>query len=115
LHEALPGRFDLVFCTLVLHHFADEGAVRLLSKMKSAACLAVLVDDLRRSRAGYAMAWVGTRVLSRSHVVHTDGPLSARAAFTIDEIRTLATRAGLTGARITRHWPCRFLLDWRSP
>ena len=36
----------------------------------------VLVSDLRRSRLGWWLAWVGTRILTMSPMVHFDGPVS---------------------------------------
>lgn len=112
LTDGLPGDYDAVICSLFLHHLDRPEAVALLSHMRSAARL-VLVCDLRRSRLGYVLAWSGARLLSRSRVVHVDGPLSVRGAWTIAEARELADEAGLAGARFTRHWPQRFLLHGR--
>jgi hypothetical protein len=83
--------------------------------MGEAAGRAVLVDDLVRGRGGFALAWAGCRLLSRSRVVRHDGPVSVAAAFTPAEALSLARRAGLEGATIVRHWPQRFLLEWRRP
>ena len=57
----------------------------------------------------------GLRILTRSPIVHVDGPLSVRAGFQPGEVLDMADRAGLRGARITRHWPQRLLLSWRRP
>jgi hypothetical protein len=73
----------------------------------------VLVNDLVRSRIGYILAFAGSRVLSRSPIVHFDGPCSVAAAFTRDEARQMAQRAGLEGARVDWRWPWRFLLQWQ--
>ena len=81
--------------------------------MKELASQRVLINDLRRTRAGYVLAWLGCRLLTRSPIVHVDGPLSVRAAFSLDEVRQLAEECGLSGATLTTHWPQRFLLDWR--
>jgi len=81
--------------------------------MRDAARHLVVVSDLRRTRLGYLFAWVGCRLLSRSRVFHVDGTRSVEAAFTMDEARRLAERAGLAGARIVARWPQRFLLTWR--
>jgi hypothetical protein len=70
----------------------------------------VIVSDLDRSRLGLLLAWLGTRLLTRSPVVHVDSLRSVRAAFTRDEAAALATRAGLTSWRLTMHWPCRWRL-----
>ena len=75
----------------------------------------VLVNDLVRSRLGYLLCWWGVRVLTRSPIVHVDGPLSVRAGFQPREVLAMAEQGGLHNARITRHWPQRLLLSWRRP
>lgn len=115
LADELPAGYDAVSCSLFLHHLDEPEAVRLLAKLRDAAKQLVLVNDLRRCRAGLLLAHVGTRLLSRSPVVHVDGPRSVEGAFTMEEARALAERAGLYGARVERRWPCRFLLTWRRP
>jgi thiazole synthase ThiGH ThiG subunit len=70
------------------------------------------VNDLVRGPVGYLLAWSACRVLSRSAVVHHDGPVSVAGAFTLAEAGRLADNAGLSGVRLTRHWPQRFLLSW---
>ncbi len=112
LEDALPEGFDVLTCSLFLHHLSEDQAVELLRRMAAAARRAVLINDLERSTVGYAMAWAGCRLLSRSPIVHHDGPASVRAAFTCDEALGLARSAGLAGVRLTRHWPWRFLLHW---
>lgn len=105
------GPFDVATCNLFLHHLSDADAVTLLKHL-AAAGRAVLVNDLARGPLSYAIVWAGTRLLSRSPIVRTDGPLSVRAAFTPAEAAAVADRAGLSGASITRQHPCRFLLAW---
>ena len=103
-------KFDVVYSCLFLHHFTEQQAVQVLAGMKQLAALSVLVDDLVRTRLGYALAYIGCQLLSRSPVVHFDGPQSVRAAFTESEARDLATQAGLSPCSIRRHWPERYLL-----
>jgi 2-polyprenyl-3-methyl-5-hydroxy-6-metoxy-1,4-benzoquinol methylase len=111
IQEALPEGYDFITCSLFLHHL-DEGDVAKLLKAvgRSAGTLGV-ITDLRRTQLGYAMAAVGVHLLSRSPIVHVDGPLSVRAAFTINEARALSSAAGLDGRVATRRiWPQRFLM-----
>jgi 2-polyprenyl-3-methyl-5-hydroxy-6-metoxy-1,4-benzoquinol methylase len=114
LSDTLPDDYDLVTCSLFLHHLDEGPAVELLRRMGHAARRLVLVNDLRRSRSGLLLAYLGTRLLSASPVVHRDGPLSVAAAYTPAEALDLAQRAGLTGARVARRWPCRYLLSWKA-
>ena len=113
IHGTLDGPYDVVMCSLFLHHLPEDEARTLLERMRELATHRVLVNDLLRTGLGYALAWVGCRLLTRSPVVHTDGPLSVRAAFSLEEVRQLAEECGLVDARLTTHWPQRFLLDWR--
>ena len=115
LQDPLPRDYDVVMSTLFLHHLAEPDAVRLLQRMAEAARQAVLVDDLLRSRSAFGLAWIACRVLTRSPIVRFDGPLSVRAAFTLEELRSLLERAGLANAAFKRHWPARVLIQWNKP
>jgi 2-polyprenyl-3-methyl-5-hydroxy-6-metoxy-1,4-benzoquinol methylase len=112
LQRGLPDTYDMLASSLFLHHLEEEQAEQLLRAMAQAAQCLVLINDLVRGWPGYLLAYLGTRILSRSDVVHQDGPRSVEGAFTVEELRRLANRAGLDGARVTRHWPCRMLLEW---
>jgi hypothetical protein len=114
LADPLPSDYDVVTCSLFLHHLDDAEAIELLRRMAAAARRLVLVNDLVRSRTGLTLAYVATRLLTLSPVVHVDGPLSVRAAYTPPEALELARQAGMQGATIQRKWPFRFLLGWRQ-
>jgi 2-polyprenyl-3-methyl-5-hydroxy-6-metoxy-1,4-benzoquinol methylase len=115
IRDALPGDYDVVMCSLFLHHLDDQDAVDTLYKMRSAARRMVVVSDLRRSRLGLALAYAASRVFSRSRVVRTDAILSVKAAWEEDEFQAMAHEAGLDGAVIHPVWPQRWLLVWRRP
>lgn len=115
LERDLPQGYDVVLCSLFLHHLDEERAVTLLRRMAIAAGRFVLISDLRRSRTGNLLAWLTCHLVTRSPVVHVDGPRSARAAFSFAEARDLAARSGLEGAQLSRCWPQRFLLQWHRP
>ncbi len=115
LRDPIPDGFDVITCTLFLHHLDEENATLLLRKMAMAARRSILVDDLIRSRLGYAMAFLGCHLLSSSRIVHFDGPASVGGAYRVPEVLGLARRAGLKGAAVSRHWPQRFLLRWERP
>ncbi len=113
-HDVLSTPFartyDVVVCSLFVHHLDEEQAVRLLRALNAAARSLVIVSDLDRSRVGLLLAWLGTRLLTRSPVVHVDSLRSVHAAFTRQEAEELATRAGLRSFQLTTHWPCRWRL-----
>jgi 2-polyprenyl-3-methyl-5-hydroxy-6-metoxy-1,4-benzoquinol methylase len=108
----LPGGFDAVVSSLFLHHLTVEDAIELLRRMAFATTRLLLVNDLRRTRRGWLLAAAACRLLTRSPVVHVDGPRSVAAAFTPAEALSLAGRAGLHGATVEGRWPFRYLLTW---
>ncbi len=108
----MPSGYDILVCSLFLHHLENQEALHLLRSMAKAAGQMILVNDLLRCTRGLALAYLGTRILSRSWVVHTDGVLSVRAAFNMQEVRALAQQAGLKDACVQPRWPSRFLLRW---
>lgn len=113
IFSAPPERpFDVVMCSLFLHHLDDARAAALLRTMAASARRLVLVNDLVRSRLGYVAAKLALRLLSRNDIVHQDGPHSVARAFRVDELRRLVDQVGWTGARIRKIWPFRFLLTW---
>lgn len=109
--EPLPRHYHIVTSTLFLHHLDDPEIVALLRQLSSQADH-LLISDLLRSRLGYGLAYVGTRLLSSSTMLHEDGVRSVRAALTLPEARRLASEAGLSAASFQRHWPSRFLMQW---
>jgi SAM-dependent methyltransferase len=112
LREPLPAGFDVVTCSLFLHHLSGDDAVSLLARMNAAAGRLVLVNDLVRSRFNFLAVWFACRLLSQSPVVRFDGPASVRSAFTPAEALSLAQRAGVVGASVRATFPARFLLAW---
>ncbi|HTL53646.1 MAG TPA: methyltransferase domain-containing protein [Planctomycetota bacterium] len=115
LSEPLPAGFDIITCSLFLHHLDESDAVKLLAAMKAAGPRLIVLQDLCRSRWGYLLATWGTKLLTRSKVVHVDAGLSVEGAFTRGEMQALADEAGLTGARVVPHWPARLVLTWEAP
>jgi SAM-dependent methyltransferase len=103
---------DIVINSLFLHHFEASDVVKLLARMRVLARRAVICDDLLRTRTGWLLAKLGCHLLSRSKVVHFDGPQSVRAAFTMQELKSLADQAGLNNARFSKHWPERCSVIW---
>ncbi|MBI5092279.1 MAG: methyltransferase domain-containing protein [Candidatus Hydrogenedentes bacterium] len=109
--QGVPEGFDVILCSLFLHHLEDEQAVTLLKQLSRRAKRTALLLDLVRSKPGYALAYWGCRLAIPSRVVHIDAPLSVMSAFTEQEAQALARRAGLTRYRIERRFPFRFMLE----
>lgn len=108
--------FDFAFCSTALHHFDEEDAVRVLREMARVARRAVVVSDLARSRPALLGAeLLAATVWRKNPITRHDGPLSVRRAYTVEELRLLAMRAGLEGARVRARPLFRLLLVYRHP
>ncbi len=94
--ESLPfddAAFDVVTCTLALHHFEPPAARALLRELRRVARVTPLVCDLRRSMFGFAAVWLWSRT-SRNRLTRHDAPVSVRRAYTPAEAYRLARDAG---------------------
>ncbi|MCC6153441.1 MAG: methyltransferase domain-containing protein [Candidatus Hydrogenedentes bacterium] len=111
----VPKSYDIITNTLFMHHFEDHDARRVLEAIRAAQPKRVIVSDLARSTLGFLLAQLACYTLTRSYVVHYDGPRSVAAAFTAPEFSALANEAGLTNHTIRSTWPFRFLFRWDAP
>lgn len=101
--------FDISLCTLALHHFGPEVAVRLLREMARVG-RTVLVFDLVRSPFAFAGAWALTRGLRMHRMTRHDALASVRRGYTPEEVRALTQLAGLRQIDVRERFPARLLL-----
>jgi len=93
-----PGEsFDIVLCSLALHHFAWREAVEILERLSRLSHRAVLVSDLVRSISGILGVYLLTSTVFRNPMTKFDGRLSIRRAFSFAEMRNLALEARWDG------------------
>lgn len=111
-NDPLPQPADVIINSLFLHHFSDAQVIEILQHFRVQARKLIVIEDLLRTPLGYGLCWLGTRLLTRSHVVHVDGLLSVRAAFSMAEMQALLRQAGMSDANIYKHWPERFMVEW---
>lgn len=86
--------YDIVLCSLVLHHFSEEDAVGLLQRCRELSRKFVLVSDLRRGFLATVGVFLLTAIIFREPMTRYDGRLSAARAFSFRELDDLARRAG---------------------
>ncbi|HEX8280671.1 MAG TPA: methyltransferase domain-containing protein [Chthoniobacterales bacterium] len=86
--------FDIVICSLALHHFSDEDGVQLLERARKLSRGRVLISDLRRGWLVRVGVQLLTALIFRDRMTREDGRASAARAFSFDELRALASRAG---------------------
>ena len=103
---------DAVTSALFFHHFEPEQNVNILTESLRVARKAVVVNDLARHVIPFLfLRLIGVlRLVGR--ITRFDAPASVRRAYTADELRAIAERAG--NAEIRRIWPYRLgLILWK--
>ena len=106
--------FDLVSCTLFLHHLAPEEVVKFARESLRVARVAVLVNDLVRHPLHLALAYTGVP-LYRSRITRNDAPASVKQAYTIEEMSDFFHSAGATKVETQRHFLFRMgVIAWMA-
>jgi ubiquinone/menaquinone biosynthesis C-methylase UbiE len=102
---ALPyptASFDLVFCSLALHHFAEADVVAILRRIHDIARVGYIINDLRRNRVAICLSKLMAQTIITNPIARFDAPASCERAFSVGELRAMATQAGITNVAIRR-------------
>jgi ubiquinone/menaquinone biosynthesis C-methylase UbiE len=105
--RALPypeRSFDIVLCSLALHHFSWTAAVGLLQEMDRLSTIGFILNELSRNHMALACAWLYTRITTTNIMTKTDAIASVLASFTTEELARMARDAGVGTLEIS-HGP----------
>jgi SAM-dependent methyltransferase len=114
---ALPypaASFDVVLCSLALHHFSETDAVAILQRIHDIARGGWIINDLRRNWIAIGLSKIMAHTIITNPIARFDAPASCERAFTIAEWRAMATRAGMNHFTIRRHRVFRMALVGRK-
>ena len=90
------GAVEASLCSLAFHHFSEEEGIQFLRESRRIVRpngLAIVID-LIRGHLAYAAVWLLTQIWMNDPYTRHDGRLSVLRAFTPEEIRSLAAKAG---------------------
>jgi SAM-dependent methyltransferase len=104
LNETLPEA-DIVLITLTLHHFGNGQIESLLAKLQRATTLAVIVNDLQRSRTAYILFKLYCLAFVRNEMAREDGLVSILRGFRRNELESLS---GKTFKQFSIRWKWAF-------
>jgi len=116
--NALPfadGSFDVVIASQMAHHLTDEETVRHFREAWRVTRDALYLADVHRNAGALCIIWGLLRVLRVTPTFLSDGLLSVRRGWRVGEWRELATRAGISPARVTLAYGSRVMLQARKP
>ncbi len=112
--DLAPFQFDIINCTLLIHHFNDEELLHFLKKISESAKIGIVINDLQRHWFAFYSIGILTRLFSRSPMVIHDAPLSVLRAFRRAELYHFLSKAGINDYELTWKWAYRWQLVIRS-
>ena len=114
---ALPfqdASFDLVDCSLFAHHLLPEDLLKFVSEGLRVCRVAVLINDIVRSRLHLALVYAATP-LFRSRITRHDAPASVRRAYTRKEMSRLLVKSSAASIEAKRHYLFRMgVIVWKQ-
>jgi SAM-dependent methyltransferase len=108
-----PLTYDVVCCSLALHHFSREDAAQVLRQARDLSHDRVLVADLERQVFAWFGVWLLTSTIFTAEMTKHDARLSVKRAFSYSELRELAQLAGWQNFSQRRFLPARQAI-WMS-
>lgn len=106
-----PKSVDVVIVSQVLHHLSGPVAASWIAGLDRVARRAVVLADLRRSRAAMAWLWLASFFLGLHPASRHDGVVSLRRGYTVAELEAILGRAGV-GAPVKRRPIARLVAVW---
>jgi SAM-dependent methyltransferase len=98
-----PESFDIVLCSLTLHHFSEGDAVAILRRIHDIARDGYIINDLRRNRIAIWLSNFMARTIITNPIARFDAPASCERAFSAVELSAMAQQAGMSCFTVHRH------------
>lgn len=102
--------FDIVICSLFLHHFEEDELLMFFQKCKDSKVKTLLINDLQRHWMPYYLFKLICSTLRASHMTREDGLLSIRKAFTKTDFEQLLQKSGIEEYELQWKWAFRYQL-----
>ena len=109
----LDNSFDLVTCSLLIHHLEREQIVHFVNQALRVARVAVLLNDLRREPLHLALMCAGYPLFARL-TLH-DGIASVRRAYTPQELKSILGNTDAAGVEMENRYLYRMgIIVWKD-
>lgn len=109
--ENLPlQQFDILLCTLTLHHFKDDEIIKLLSLFHIQARLGMVINDLHRSKLAYYLFVALCYVFGLNDMSREDGLVSILRGFKRSDLEQYAKQ--LQFRKFSIRWKWAFRYQW---
>lgn len=101
-------KYDIVLCTLTLHHFKDDEIINLLKVFKANAKMGIVINDLERSGISYRLFQALCFVFRLNDMSKKDGLVSILRGFKKPELEQFSRKLHLKKYSIEWKWAFRY-------
>jgi 2-polyprenyl-3-methyl-5-hydroxy-6-metoxy-1,4-benzoquinol methylase len=107
----LPHReFDIILCTLTLHHFKDDELLKLMCSFHTQARLGMVINDLHRSKLAYYLFTALCYVFGLNDMSREDGLVSILRGFKRSDLEQYSKQ--LKFRKFSIRWKWAFRYQW---
>ncbi len=103
-------KYDIVLCTLTLHHFKNEDIEYLLDVFYTHSRIGIVINDLHRSSVSYQLFKLLGFVFNLNEMSKQDGLTSILRGFKKNELVAFSEK--LQFKKYTIHWKWAFRYQW---
>ncbi|MDR6301608.1 methyltransferase domain-containing protein [Mesonia maritima] len=100
--------FDIILCTLTLHHFKDEEVKKISQLFTTQANLGVVINDLERSKTAYRLFQAFCKVFINNEIARKDGLISILRGFKKEELLQFSSEIPAKKHHISWKWAFRY-------
>ena len=100
--------YDIVLCTLTLHHFKDQEIIKLLEVFKANAKLGIVINDLERSSISYRLFQTLCFIFRLNDMSRKDGLVSILRGFKKTELEQFSKKLNFRNYKIQWKWAFRY-------
>ncbi len=101
-------KYDIVLCTLTLHHFKEVEILQLLTVFNTNSRIGIVINDLQRSALAYRLFQVLCFVFRLNAMSREDGLVSILRGFKKEELIQFSKKLNLTNYKIQWKWAFRY-------
>jgi 2-polyprenyl-3-methyl-5-hydroxy-6-metoxy-1,4-benzoquinol methylase len=102
--------YDIVVCTLTLHHFKNDEILHLMKRFQEKAVIGIVINDLQRSALAYRLFQLFCAAFRLGKMSREDGLTSILRGFKRKEILELSEKLNIV--HYTLRWKWAFRYQW---
>ena len=100
--------YDIVLCTLTLHHFQNEEILKLMTVLQRNASVGIVVNDLQRSAISYRLFQALCFFFQLNKMSRDDGLVSILRGFKRNELAAFSQKLQFKKYKIQWKWAFRY-------